>query len=320
MDLKKPVVLLTNSYSPKVLEFVQSRLPEGLEFRSLEKAERTELIQRAKEADYFLASGRLKIDREVIDAAPKLRMVQRTGVGLDSIDVKYLGVKGIPLQVNHGVNARAVAEHTVMLMLSTLRNTAVIDSQLRSGIWLKNDNGIQNSTLSGKTIGLIGLGNIGLEVVQLLKGFNVEILYTKRTRLDAYTEQKLGVNHVELKTLLSKADIVSLHCALTTETRGMINANLIKSMKPRAIIVNTGRGALIDEKALIEALQSGLLGGAGLDVFENEPISHNSALFSLDRTVCSPHIAGLTKETFGEMIDKAFLAIQRHNLSRNQSL
>lgn len=315
--MKKPIVLLTNSYSPKVLEFVKERVPEGLEFRSLEKVCRQELIEKAKDADYFLASGRLKIDREVIDAATRLRMVQRTGVGLDSIDTVYLKEKGIPLQVNPGVNARAVAEHTLMLILATLRNAAAIDRQLREGIWLKNDNGIQNFSLTGKTVGLIGLGSIGMEVVQLLKGFEVNVLYNKRTRLNSEDEQNLGIKYTDIESLISQSDIISLHCSLTAETKGVINAERLSKMKQGSVIVNTGRGALVDEKALVQALNTGHLGGAGLDVFEYEPLHKDSGIMYANRSVLSPHIGGLTNETFGEMIDKAMAAINNHNKTRD---
>lgn len=299
-------ILLTNCYSSDVIEVVKKLLPEGFTFESLNSVDKKELIKRATDADYFLASGRVKIDRDVINAAANLKMIQRTGVGTDTMDLNYLNDQNIPVYVNEGVNSESVAEHTLMLIFSVLRNLPQVDLSVKSGEWKKNDIGIRCKSLSGKTIGLVGLGNIGKAVARMLQPFNVSILYYKRNKLSNEEEAELNLRFVQYDTLLSESDIVSLHCPLSKKTVGMLGEREISCMKPGSFIINTARGQLINEEALIKALSIGHIAGAGLDVYQNEPIPKDSSLFSLYNVTLTPHTGGLTIETFGQMIKSAF--------------
>lgn len=301
-----PVILLTNKYSEKVLNVVRAELPSGFDFISLESASKEELISKAGMADYFLASGRIEIDKEVIESATKLKMIQRTGVGADTLDMESLHAKGINVYINAGVNSLSVAEHTILLMLSVLRRLPTVDASVKTGIWLKNDIGVENRSLNNKVVGLIGVGNIGKKVIKMLQPFGVEIYYYDPFRLTESEEVNLNIQYCALEDLLTKIDILSLHCPLTRETRGIIGISELSAMKTGSYIINTARGPLIDENALVSALQSGKLAGAGLDVFQKEPLKKENPLISLNNVVLTPHVGGLTLETFSKMMRDAF--------------
>lgn len=300
-----PVVLITNHYNEVPMSILKEAVPEGFKLISLDKANKEELIQKAGEADYFLVSGRLPIDKEVIEAAPKLKMIQRTGVGTDMFDMKALNEKGIPVYVNPGINARSVAEHAMALILSVLRRLTIVNANVKNGIWLKQDTGVQSMELCGKTVGIIGMGNIGRTVVKMLQGFDVNIVYYDMYRLKEEQEKELGIKYAPLVEVFGKSDILSLHCPLTPETRKIVNAETIALMKKGAIIVNTARGGLIDEPALVSALESGHIKAAGLDVFEQEPPDKANPLLSFDNVTVSPHVGGLTYEAFKAMMVEA---------------
>ncbi len=301
-----PSILLTNYYSAALLSIVKKAVPNGFELISLDEPTKADIIRKAPDADYFLVGGRLKIDEEVINAAPRLKMVQRTGVGLDSIELNVLKAKNIPLYVNHGINSRSVAEHTVMLLLAVMRRLTIVDATIKSGIWQKHELAIRNNDLYGKTVGLIGLGNIGMYVAKMLQPFGVNIIYYKRSRLAENEEADLNVRYYTFTDLLSEADIISLHCPLNENTEKLIGWNEFSMTKQGAIIINTSRGKLINEEALIHNLKTGHLKGAGLDVYEQEPLVDSDELLKLDTVVLTPHISGITYESFENMMREAF--------------
>lgn len=311
-----PVILLSNKYSDKVLGVVRKELPDGFDFLSLENVSKQELIKKAAKADYILASGRLSIDRDVIKSAKRLKMIQRTGVGNDTLDLLALKEKGIPVYINSGINAVSVAEHTILLMLSVLRLLPNVDFSVKAGNWQKNDIGIECRSLNKKAIGLIGMGNVAKNVVKMLQPYGVDIFYNKPFKLSADEEINLNIRFCILEELLSRVDILSLHCPLTSQTKGIIGANEIAIMKPGAFIINTSRGALINENALIHALLSGHIKAAGLDVFSEEPLKKEHPFLKLKNIVLTPHIAGLTLETFSKMMSDAFENIRLFELGR----
>ena len=300
-----PNILLTNHYSAKPLEIIQREVPKGFELSTLDNVCKEELIERAVKADYFLVSGRVPIDRDVIDAAGRLKMIQRTGVGIEMLDTQTLKEKGIPVYVNRGVNAGSVAEHTLMLILSVLRRLSVLDASVKSGQWRKQELGVQCCELNNKTVGLVGIGNIGAMVARLLVAFGARVLYYDVIRLTDEKESELDLTYCPLSELLREVDILSIHCPLIPATKGMIGSKQIALMKTESIIVNTSRGRLIDEAALIDALRSGHIKGAGLDVFSEEPLSNTSPLLRLDNVILTPHVAGVTYEAFQSMMSGA---------------
>lgn len=300
-----PVILLTNHYNEIPRKIVKEAVPEGFTLDTLDRANKEELLKKAGEADYFLVSGRVPIDREVIEAATRLKMIQRTGVGTDMLDIETLNEKKIPVYVNPGINSRSVAEHTMMLILSVLRRLPIVNSTVKNGIWLKQDMGVQSRELYKKKIGMIGMGNIGRNVVRMLKGFDVSIVYYDMYRLNEKQEEELGISYAPLSEVFQQADILTIHCPLTIETKKIINAETLASMKKGAIIINTARGGLIDEAALVKALDSGHIKAAGLDVFAQEPPDKTNPLLSFDNVTVSPHVGGVTYEAFKSMMFEA---------------
>lgn len=306
-------ILLTNFYAPGPLEVIRQQLPDGFEILALDRPGKAAIIERVGDADYLLVGGRISIDAQVLQAAKQLRMVQRTGVGLDAVDLDALQVRGIPMYVNPGVNAQCVAEHTLMLMLAALRRLPAVHETLRQGKWVKHELGIRNRDLAGRRVGLVGMGHIGKAVARMLSPFGVTLAYHKPNRLTDAEEHELGLRAMELDDLIVWADVLSLHCPLNTDTRGLLSADRMARMPEGAVLVNTARGVLVDEAALVSALQSGHLAAAGLDVFEQEPLAADSPLRRLDNVVLSPHISGITRDSFQQMMRQAFRNIAAHH-------
>lgn len=301
-----PTILLTNQYAPELQELIRAQAPAGFEVIALEQPTHADIVACAPEADYLLVGGRIPIDATLLEAATRLRMIQRTGVGLDALDLGAIAARRIPVYVNPGVNAQSVAEHTVMLMLATLRRLPVVHRCLREGGWKKHELGIRNRDLGGRRVGLIGLGHIGRAVANLLQPFGVTLSYYKRQRLEEQEEHALGLAYLPLDDLIAWSEVVSLHCPLTPDTRNLLSRERIDRMRRGTVIINTARGGLVYERALIHALQSGHLGGAGLDVFAQEPLAPESPLRTLDNVVLSPHISAITRDSFQEMMHQAF--------------
>ncbi|MCQ2383828.1 MAG: 2-hydroxyacid dehydrogenase [Paludibacteraceae bacterium] len=307
-----PKILHTYRYTGRPWEILQSVVPEGFAVETLVEPTREQLIRQAADADYFLVSGRLVIDEEVLAAAPHLKMIQRTGVGTEMLDMEAIKRRNIPVYVNAGVNARSVAEHTLTLMLACLKRLTLVDRQVRAGVWKKQETGTSCHELYGKTVGLVGMGAIGRLVAKYLNAFGAKVIYTDICRLPQEQEDELGltfypyhqpstINH----QLLAQSDILSLHCPLTKDNANMLNSDTIAMMKSGSIVVNTARGKLIDEVALFEALKNGKLAFAGLDVHYEEPMKQDDPLKQLDNVILTPHVAGLSYEAFYDMMKKA---------------
>lgn len=302
-----PKILHTYRYTGRPWEILQSVVPEGYTIKTLDTPTYEQLVKEAEDADYFLVSGRLPIDKGVLDAAKKLKMIQRTGVGTEMLDKEEIKRRGIPAYVNAGVNARSVAEHTLALILSCLKRIPAIDKQVRQGIWKKQETGTSCHELYGKTVGLVGMGAIGRQVAEYLYVFGAKILYTDLRQLSSEQEQKLDATYISsLEEMLPQIDILSFHCPLTPDNKEILNEKTLSMMKLGGIIINTARGKLIDETALFHALKKGRIRAAGLDVHYEEPISiSNHPLSTLDNVILTPHIGGLSFETFHAMMKDA---------------
>lgn len=299
-------ILFTNRYTNAPLHIVQSEVCEGFELRFLSEQTQEALIKTVPDVDYILAGGRLKITKEVLDNAPALKMIQRSGVGLDALDLDAIKAKGIPLYVNQGVNAESVAEHTLLLILSCLRRLPTIAQNTKNGIWKKQEQGVRTSELKGKTVGIIGMGNIAKTLVGLLKPFNVTILYHNLFQEDTEFETENKMKFVTIDELLEQSDIITIHCALTDETRDLINSDTLNRMKDGAILINTARGEIVDPQAVADALCNGKLSYAGLDVHSKEPIPDGYPLKDIDNVILTPHIGGVTADSFRAMMHDAF--------------
>jgi len=237
-------------------------------------------------------------DSNVLNSAGKLKVVSRHGVGVDNVDLKVATENGIVVTFSPGVNSTAVAEHTLALTLSLLRKIPEANASLKSGKW----EGLKfvGRELAGKKLGIIGLGDIGVEVAKRAKCFGMEVLYLKRRRREDL-EKELGIVYKPLEELLKESDIVSVHLALTPETKRMIGEKEIALMKKDAYLINTARGEVIDNAALARALRENRIAGAALDVFDKEPPNFDDPLFRLDNVIVTPHVGAYTLEAIRNM-------------------
>lgn len=296
-------ILHTARYTGTPWEILKSVVPNGFTVETLEELSYDCLLRQAVDADYLLVSGRLSIDEGVLSAAKHLKMIQRTGVGTEMLDIDAIKRHNIPVYVNAGVNARSVAEHTITLMLACLKRLPQINADTHTGVWKKQQQGLTTHELYGKTVALVGMGNIGRTVAAMLQPFGVKILYTDVFRQSAEVENNLGLTYYDsFETLLPEADIVSFHCPLTPENTSMLNMDTLSKMKEGAVVVNTARGKLINPDDLYQALQNGHIKAAGLDTHYEEPIKDGYKLTELDNVILTPHIGGLSYEAFQTMM------------------
>jgi D-3-phosphoglycerate dehydrogenase len=247
-------------------------------------------------ADLVIADRRHKhrIDRAVLEKMRGCKLIQQAAVGFDTVDHRAAAELGIPVANAGGYNKDAVADWTVMAMLALVRNSFWGDRQLRAGRWGPGDRmreGMIGQELGAMTVGIVGFGNVGEAVARRLAGFGSRVVFTDVVRKDV-----AGPEQVDLDRLLGESDLVCIHTPLDVDTRGLIGTRALAKMKEGSYLVNAARGPIVDEGALIDALRSGHLGGAALDVFEIEPLSPDSPLRALDNVVLSPHIGGATRE------------------------
>jgi D-3-phosphoglycerate dehydrogenase len=244
------------------------------------------------DADALVVRSAVQVDDALMELAPKLRVVGRAGVGVDNIDADAATRRGIVVMNTPGANAVAVAELTIGLMLALARKLPVANATMHAGKWEKKN--LQGAELRGKTLGILGLGRIGLEVAKRAKGFGLEIIGSDPF-VSAAVARENGIKLVALDELIAVSDYITLHVGLTQQTAGVVNAKSLAAMKKGVRIINCARGELIDDAALVAALKSGQVAGAALDVFAVEPLK-DSPYFELDNVILTPHIAGSTSE------------------------
>ena len=296
-------ILHTAKYTGLPLEILKGACPEGFIVKTLDEPTHEQLVKEAIDADYFLVSGRLRIDKEVLNNAPRLRMIRRTGVGTEMLDLDAIKSRSLPVYVNRGVNAQSVAEHTITLILACLKRLPQVNRQTHQGVWKKQQTGVTTRELKGKKVALVGMGNIGRLVAKMLQAFDAKVIYTDVIRQAPETEQRLGLTYYDsFESMLPMADILSFHCPLTPENTNILNSCTLALMKKGAIVVNTARGKLINPGDLYESLTAGLLSAAALDTHYEEPIQDGYQLSELDNVIMTPHIGGLSYEAFHSMI------------------
>ena len=235
-----------------------------------------------------------RIDEGVMVAAPQLRVISKHGVGVDNIDLAAAAKRGIPVLAATGANAVSVAEHAIALLLAVVKRILPLDAGLRDGRWEKP--GYQGRELAGATLGLMGMGAIAQATARMAKGFGLKLIGYDPYAKDGVFDD-LGVLRCDrFDDLLANADILSLHCPLNDHTRSIVDADAIGKMPKGSYVINTARGGLIDEAALLAAVQSGQLAGAGLDTFATEPPASDHPFWTEPRIVMTPHIGGVTRE------------------------
>ena len=270
-----------------------------------------EKIELVKDADFIMLFPG-KISDRVLQAATKCKLIQLLSAGYDEMNLPLAEDLGIAVANNGGANRVAVAEHTLMLMLATHRRMMFYANNVKAGLWKQEqDRKIDVFELEGKTLGLIGMGNIGREVARRAAAFDMELqYYDKYHPLTPVEEETMGIKAVDMDTLLQTSDVVSTHVPLTRETYGMIGKRELELMKPTGVVINTSRGGVIEETALAEALISGTIAAAGLDVMEHEPPDPNDPLLQIESLVITPHTAGPTLESIPKRAANGFENIQ----------
>lgn len=249
-------------------------------------------LERLKNADILLNSrGAVQFSRQILQQLPQLRMIAVCGIGYDSIDLQAATDHGIVVSNIPGRTATVVAEHAFALMLAVARKLSFMTEQLRQGYW-PGDLGI---SLMNKRVGIIGTGNIGTRMIELCRGFGLSVSAWSFNP-DQKKAARLGFDYMSLPQLLMSSDVVSLHCRLTPESRNLLGHDQLQSMKPGSILINTARAAIIDTHALVAAINSGHLFGAGIDVYDIEPITTNDPLLTCRNVVLTPHSADQTQE------------------------
>jgi phosphoglycerate dehydrogenase-like enzyme len=291
-DMAKYKVACLEVYLPEILAQMRPEVPEDFEFRCVTSYDEKERMDLVSDADFILFAGSFPLSGKHMDAAPKVKLIQKWGIGVDTIDLKAAAERGIPVAITAGANATIVAEHTLLLMLAVYKRLPLVDRNLRQGNWMKSVSRTFSYQLRGKTVGIVGLGNIGKEVAKRVRAFECRAIYYDALRPTPEIEKQLGVEFRPLETLLAEADIVTLHTPLTSDTERMMDARRLSMMKPKAILINCARGEIVDEAALTQALKSGVIMGAGLDVFDEEPAKAGKPIYALDNVVLTPHTAG----------------------------
>lgn len=274
--------------------------PIGTEGIAFLKQKGYDVIDHIDHADAMIVRGKTKVTRELIAQAKNLKVIARSGTGVDNIDVAAAKEKGIVVVNAPGANAQSVAEHTFALILALTRRLIPTVNTLKSGVWAKSD--FSGMELMGKTLGVLGNGHIGKKVAALGAAFGMNVLVYERGGL--------------LPDMLKQADIVTIHLPLTIETKGLLGANEFSIMKSTAFLINTARGAIVDEVALISALKNNNIAAAALDVYTSEPLSPDSELLKLSNVIMTPHVAADSAE--GENRASLMVAQDVHRVLQGQ--
>lgn len=309
-DMHKTIVLLDNTPGPRA-DVLRALLPEGFVLSHGVADGEAHLREIIRDAD-FAISGQIGVSGDVLRAATRLKLLHKWGVGVDNIDIETARALGIRVARTTGSNAVPVAEFTIGLMLSALRCQSYGHHMLKQGVWHGPSRlPVPTLLLSGKIVGIVGMGAIGTQVARLLRGFGCRILYAKRHPLAPGQEADLGATHVPLGELLAQSDVISLHCPLTHETANMIDRAAFAQMKRSAVLVNVARGGVVVEAHLVEALENRIIQAAAMDVFSMEPLPADSPLLKLDNLVVTPHLASVTADTFEPTVRRMFENIRR---------
>lgn len=302
-----------NSYADDVVYgMIREVVPAGCELVTLSADDDEERKRKIAEADIVIVAA-TPLTGPLIEAAKKCRLICHQGVGYhDTVDTKAVKERNLPLVLTPEGTTTPVAEMTILLILSVFRRLSFADPELRQGRWHINSLRPVSHNLKGKLVGFVGMGRIGQATANIVQGFGARsIYYDKFVTLSAEQEAAIGTRKATLDEVIESCDVISLHIPPSAEARHMINKDSLARMKKGAVVINTARGPLVDEAALYQALVSGHLGGAGLDVYDPEPPKTDNPLFKLDNVVVTPHIAGGTRSAFQEKMTNIFENVRR---------
>jgi len=295
----------------RIVDVIVSFNPKGFATTVIDgKAPEDELLRTVKDADFIMTS-RARLSERTLRAAAKARLVQILSAGYDNMNLALLRELKVPCANNGGANSWAVADHVVLLMLSLYRRLMASDKATREGRWNAAIDGTNTFEMAGKLVGVLGMGNIGKKVARRVQGFDATVQYYDLYPLPPERERELALKRVSLEELFRTSDIITCHAPLTRDTRHVVNRERIAMMKPTAVLINTSRGPVVDEAALLEALQHKRIAGAGLDVFEKEPVDPNNPLLRMENVVVTSHTAGTTWDTWSRRAAFAYQNMKR---------
>ena len=289
------IVVLARDRSKE--EMLALAVEQGIEVRWVDPAQDpAALVEQCKGAVAMIGGD---VTLELAKGCPNLRLVQSMGAGTDALDLPGLAELGITVANNGGGNSVAVAEHAIMLMVGIYRRLHLQVMSMSRGKWygdIPERFWSETHELTGRRVGIVGGGHIGRQVARRLQGWECELVYSDVVEMPADAAKELGIPRVSLDELLTTSDVVSLHVPLNNRTRGMIGDRELGLMKPTAVLINTCRGGVVDEAALVRALRAGKIAGAGLDVLEEEPTPADNPLLHMDNVMVTPHLAGMSQE------------------------
>ena len=305
------VVFLTG-LRPRLIEEVLSYAPSHYQIVVVDRTiSEEEKIKQVLDADFLLCYGQDPSDK-VLRSLKKCRLVQLLAAGYDRINLGILEELGIPCSNNGGANSWAVADHAVLLMLAVYKQLLASVISTRKDAWSLPITGENTFEMANKKIGILGLGNIGKQVAKRVQGFDATVIYHDIYRMND-DEKKLDVSYVSLRELFKESDILTCHTPLTGSTKHIVNDQTLSMMKSSSVVINTSRGEVVDERALIRALNAGVVAAAGLDVFEREPVDKENPLLRMDNVIVTPHMAGTTWDTWARRAKFGFENIKRVN-------
>ena len=304
-------VVFLHGLRPEIVDVITQYTPDGW---TTELATAATPIDEQKamveDADFLLVYG-ARLHDDVLRAAENARLVQLLAAGYDSMNLPLMAALEVPCANNGGANSWAVADHALLLMLALYKQLVPVESATREGRWNAPITGSNTFEMANKLVGVLGIGNIGRQVARRVQGFDAQVQYYDLYPLAEERERELDVRRVSLDELFRTSDIVTCHTPLTPQTRHIVNRERLSMMKPTAVLINTARGPVVDEAALTEALQNGVIAGAGLDVFEQEPVDPANPLLRMDNVVVTPHMAGTTWNTWFRRAQFGYENMQR---------
>ena len=304
-------VVFLHGLRPEIVDVITQYTPDGW---TTELATAATPIDEQKamvaDADFLLVYG-ARLHDDVLRAAENARLVQLLAAGYDSMNLPLMAALEVPCANNGGANSWAVADHALLLMLALYKQLMPVEPATREGRWNAPITGSNTFEMADKLVGVLGIGNIGRQVARRVQGFDAQVQYYDPYPLDEERERELDVRRVSLDELFRTSDILTCHAPLTPQTRHIVNAERIAMMKPTAVLINTARGPVVDEAALIDALQNGVIAGAGLDVFEQEPVAPDNPLLRMNNVVVTPHMAGTTWNTWFRRAQFGYENMQR---------
>jgi phosphoglycerate dehydrogenase-like enzyme len=304
-------VVFIHGLPQRIVDVIISFNPVGFTTTVVDgKTPEEQQLKILKDADFIMAY-RARLSDRALRSAAKARLVQILSAGYDNMNLKLLRELKIPCANNGGANSWAVADHVVLLILSLYRRLLVSDQATREGRWNAPIDGMNTFEMAGKLVGILGFGNIGRKVARRVQGFDATVQYYDMFPLPPERERELKVKRVSLEELFRTSDIITCHAPLTRDTRHVVNRKHLAMMKPTAVLINTSRGPVVDEAALLEALQQKRIAGAGLDVFEKEPVDPGNPLLRLENVVVTSHTAGTTWDTWSRRAEFAYQNMRR---------